>query len=84
MTEADRGSGASLRSLSWRSSTGERPDVHYVLSVAGIDRYRTLFAANPSRDWLRFDGALYWSGAGDEEATASATPLGGSTPTTRA
>ncbi|MBJ2120142.1 FAD-binding oxidoreductase [Arthrobacter sp. MSA 4-2] len=70
VTEAELASGASGRSLSWLNSAGERPDPYHLLRMAGIDRYRTLFAADPSRDWLRFDGALYWGGAGNEEATS--------------
>ncbi len=69
VTEAELASGASGRSLSWLNSAGERSDPYHLLRMAGIDRYRTLFAANPSRDWLRFDGALHWSEAGNEEAT---------------
>ncbi|NIH81391.1 NAD(P)/FAD-dependent oxidoreductase [Amycolatopsis viridis] len=52
--------GASGRSLSWLNSAGSRSAAYHALRVAGIDRYRTLFAADPAREWLRFDGALYW------------------------
>ena len=30
----------------------------YQLRLAGVDRYRTLFAADPSREWLQFGGGL--------------------------
>jgi glycine/D-amino acid oxidase-like deaminating enzyme len=36
--------------------------------MAGIDRYRTLFAADPSVEWLRFDGGLRWAAPGNENA----------------
>lgn len=60
LTEAALCSGASGRSLSWLNSAGERSKPYHALRMAGIDRYRTLFAADPTRDWLRFDGGLYW------------------------
>ncbi|CAK6496698.1 D-amino acid dehydrogenase [Pantoea sp. Nvir] len=60
VTEAELCSGASGRSLSWLNSAGERSAPYHALRMAGIDRYRTLFAADPTRDWLRFDGGLFW------------------------
>jgi glycine/D-amino acid oxidase-like deaminating enzyme len=69
VTEAGLGSGASGRSLSWLNSAGERSEDYHLLRMAGIDRYRTLFASDPARGWLRFDGGLRWSGDGNEEAT---------------
>lgn len=61
VTEAELCSGASGRSLSWLNSAGERALPYHALRMAGIDRYRTLFAADPTRDWLRFDGGLFWA-----------------------
>lgn len=61
VTEAELCSGASGRSLSWLNSAGERSLEYHALRMAGIDRYRTLFAQAPTRDWLRFDGGLFWS-----------------------
>lgn len=63
VTEAELCSGASGRSLSWLNSSGERSKPYHALRMAGIDRYRTLFADDPSRDWLRFDGGLFWTAA---------------------
>jgi glycine/D-amino acid oxidase-like deaminating enzyme len=59
-TEAELVSGASGRSLSWLNSAADRTREYHALRMAGIDRYRTLFAQDSSRDWLRFDGGLYW------------------------
>lgn len=53
--------GASGRSLSWLNSAGDRSPAYHALRVHGIDRYRTLFAGDPSRDWLRFPGGLWWT-----------------------
>jgi glycine/D-amino acid oxidase-like deaminating enzyme len=61
VTEGELADGASGRSLSWLNSAGSRSPGYHALRVAGIDRYRTLFAADPTRDWLRFDGALHWA-----------------------
>ncbi|PLR50758.1 D-amino-acid oxidase [Chimaeribacter arupi] len=61
VTEAELCSGASGRSLSWLNSAGERTLPYHALRMAGIDRYRTLFAQDPTRDWLRFDGGLCWA-----------------------
>ncbi|MDQ0733843.1 NAD(P)/FAD-dependent oxidoreductase [Arthrobacter agilis] len=69
VTEAEPASGASGRSLSWLNSAGERATPYHQLRLAGIDRYRTLFAADPTRDWLRFDGGLHWAGTGSEQDT---------------
>lgn len=69
VTEAELASGASGRSLSWLNSAGERSTPYHELRMAGIDRYRTLFAADPSREWLRFEGGLHWADRGSEEAT---------------
>lgn len=61
VTEAALCSGATGRSLSWLNSAGERSQPYHALRMAGIDRYRTLFARHPQLDWLRFDGAIYWA-----------------------
>ncbi|ERK09536.1 hypothetical protein L579_1319 [Pantoea sp. AS-PWVM4] len=61
VTEAALCSGASGRSLSWLNSAGERSTAYHALRMVGIDRYRTLFAQDPTRDWLRFDGAVFWT-----------------------
>lgn len=66
VTEDELASGASGRSLSWLNSAGSRSAPYHALRVAGIDRYRTLFAADPTRDWLRFDGGLCWKSSSDE------------------
>ncbi len=71
ITEAELASGASGRSLSWLNSAGERATPYHQLRVAGIDRYRTLFAADPTRDWLRFDGGLHWAGTGADQDTVA-------------
>lgn len=65
ITEGALASGATGRSLSWLNSAGERSDEYHRLRVAGIDRYRTLFAADPAREWLQFDGGLFWAPAGE-------------------
>ncbi|MCA1407697.1 FAD-binding oxidoreductase [Ensifer sp. IC3342] len=57
--------GASGRSLSWLNSARMRSEPYHRLRMAGIDRYRTLFAQRPHTDWLRFDGGLTWD-ADDE------------------
>jgi glycine/D-amino acid oxidase-like deaminating enzyme len=66
VTDADLASGASGRSLSWLNSAGARSAEYHALRMAGIDRYRTMFAADPGRDWLRFNGGLRWSKPGAE------------------
>ncbi|MCC9145969.1 MULTISPECIES: FAD-binding oxidoreductase [unclassified Arthrobacter] len=60
VTEAEVGSGASGRSLSWLNAGGGYGEDYYRLRMAGIDRYRTLLAQHPCVDWLAFDGGLYW------------------------
>lgn len=65
ITESTLASGATGRSLSWLNSAGKRSDAYHSLRVAGIDRYRTLFAADPTREWLQFDGGLFWAPAGE-------------------
>jgi glycine/D-amino acid oxidase-like deaminating enzyme len=65
ITEAELASGATGRSLSWLNSAGKRSDSYHHLRVAGIDRYRTLFAQDPTREWLQFGGGLFWAAAGD-------------------
>jgi glycine/D-amino acid oxidase-like deaminating enzyme len=35
--------------------------------MIGIDRYRTLFAHQPNRNWLRFDGGLSWHSADEAD-----------------
>lgn len=57
--------GASGRSLSWLNSARMRSEPYHRLRMAGIERYRTLFASHPDTDWLRFDGGLTWD-ADDE------------------
>lgn len=69
LTEEELASGASGRSLSWLNSAGERSRPYHDLRVAGIDRYRTMFAQDPTRDWLRFDGGLFWDVEGNSDST---------------
>jgi glycine/D-amino acid oxidase-like deaminating enzyme len=61
LTEGALASGASGRSLSWINSAGMRPEHYHRFRMIGIDRYRTLFARQPTLDWLRFDGGLRWA-----------------------
>ena len=68
VTDEGLASGASGRSLSWLNSAGARPDAYHLLRLLGIDRYRTLFAADPDRGWLRFDGGLWWTDPGPDGA----------------
>jgi glycine/D-amino acid oxidase-like deaminating enzyme len=70
VTEGALCSGASGRSLSWLNSAGERSRPYHALRMAGIDRYRTLFAQHPDLDWLRFDGGVCWFS--DDEAGTQA------------
>lgn len=65
VTEGELASGATGRSLSWLNSAGKRSDAYHQLRIAGIDRYRTLFAQDPTREWLQFAGGLFWAPAGD-------------------
>lgn len=67
-TQSELASGASGRSLSWLNSAGERSTQYHALRMAGIDRYRTLYAKDPSRDWLDFGGGLFWA-MGDDSST---------------
>jgi glycine/D-amino acid oxidase-like deaminating enzyme len=60
VTEGELASQASGRSLSWLNSAGVRSEYYHRLRMAGIDRYRTLAAAQPDADWLRFPGGLAW------------------------
>jgi glycine/D-amino acid oxidase-like deaminating enzyme len=60
VTEGELTSQASGRSLSWLNSAGVRSEYYHRLRMAGIDRYRTLAAAHPDVDWLRFPGGLAW------------------------
>ncbi|GAA3629160.1 FAD-binding oxidoreductase [Microlunatus ginsengisoli] len=60
VTDREPTSNASGRSLSWLNSAGVRGEAYHRLRMAGIDRYRTLFAQHPDADWLRFDGGLAW------------------------
>lgn len=71
LTERGLASEASGRSLSWLNSAGERSTPYHQLRVAGVDRYRTLFAADPAREWLQFGGGLMWNPAGRREVTAA-------------
>src|ERR671920_1346550 len=71
LTESGLTSEASGRSLSWLNSAGERSTPYHLLRMAGVDRYRTLFAADPSREWLQFDGGLMWNAEGQADATAA-------------
>ncbi|WP_125614799.1 NAD(P)/FAD-dependent oxidoreductase [Specibacter cremeus] len=61
VTETELASEATGRSLSWLNSAGQRSLPYHNLRMAGVDRYRTLFASDPARDWLQFGGGLYWS-----------------------
>lgn len=60
VTEGSLASGASGRSLSWLNAAGVRSEYYHQFRMIGIDRYRTLFAREPTLDWLRFDGGLRW------------------------
>lgn len=70
ITDAALVSGASGRSLSWLNSAADRTKEYHAIRMAGIDRYRTLFAQDPSREWLRFDGGLYWGKDKQQETKA--------------
>ena len=69
LTEGSLASEATGRSLSWLNSAGERSTPYHQLRLAGVDRYRTLFAADPSREWLQFGGGLMWNAAGERAVT---------------
>ncbi|HKX14314.1 MAG TPA: FAD-binding oxidoreductase [Propionibacteriaceae bacterium] len=60
VTEGAPASGASGRSLSWINSAGIRSEHYHQFRMIAIDRYRTLFAREPTVGWLRFDGGLRW------------------------
>jgi glycine/D-amino acid oxidase-like deaminating enzyme len=60
VTEGALASGASGRSLSWINSAGIRSEHYHQFRMIAIDRYRTLFAREPTVGWLRFDGGLRW------------------------
>ena len=69
LTETQLASEATGRSLSWLNSAGGRSRPYHELRMAGIDRYRTLFASDPTREWLQFGGGLRWAPAGHDAAT---------------
>jgi glycine/D-amino acid oxidase-like deaminating enzyme len=69
LTERGLASEATGRSLSWLNSAGERSTPYHQLRLAGVDRYRTLFAADPGREWLQFGGGLMWNAAGERAVT---------------
>lgn len=69
LTERGLASEATGRSLSWLNSAGERSAPYHQLRVAGVDRYRTLFAQDTAREWLQFDGGLMWNAAGQHSVT---------------
>jgi glycine/D-amino acid oxidase-like deaminating enzyme len=64
VTEGPLASGASGRSLSWINSAGLRSEHYHHFRMIAIDRYRTLFARQPTLGWLRFDGGLRWLSPG--------------------
>jgi glycine/D-amino acid oxidase-like deaminating enzyme len=70
INEGPLAGGASGRSLSWLNSARRRSSAYHRLRMAGIDRYRTLFARYPQAAWLRFDGGLTWDGDGGNEIAA--------------
>lgn len=67
VTQGELIDGASARSLSWLNSAGKRSDAYHRLRLAGIDRYRTMAAAHPDANWLRFDGGLRWGDDPDRQ-----------------
>src|SRR5215207_3299181 len=60
ITEGALASGASGRSMSWINSAYGWSEHYHQFRMIGIDRYRTLFARQPTQNWLRFDGGLMW------------------------
>ncbi len=78
VTEGRIGGGASGRSLSWLNSSRMRSGAYHALRMAGIDRYRTLFARQPEAPWLRFDGGLTWDADDSSNAIAAALAHEGS------
>ncbi|MCU6479804.1 NAD(P)/FAD-dependent oxidoreductase [Arthrobacter sp. A2-55] len=71
LTETHLASEATGRSLSWLNSAGERSRPYHDLRMAGVDRYRTLYASDPTREWLQFSGGLQWAEPGHETDTLS-------------
>lgn len=69
LTETHLASEATGRSLSWLNSAGKRPRPYHDLRMAGVDRYRTLYTSDPTREWLQFGGGLQWAQTGHEEET---------------
>lgn len=69
VTESAILSGATGRSLSWLNSAGERSEAYHRLRDLGVDRYRTLHAADPTQEWLQFAGGLHWKAAGKRAET---------------
>src|SRR4051794_23796429 len=67
VTELGLSSGASGRSLSWLNSYGPRSPEYHRLRLLGLDRYRTLSSRIDASAWLKFDGGLTWSAAGQVE-----------------
>jgi glycine/D-amino acid oxidase-like deaminating enzyme len=67
VTDAEVGSGASGRSLSWLNASAVRAPEYHRLRVAGLDRYRILATDDLTKSWLRFDGGVMW---GTPEETA--------------
>ncbi|MEZ0164405.1 NAD(P)/FAD-dependent oxidoreductase [Kineococcus sp. LSe6-4] len=63
VTRGELADGASGRSLSWLNSAGAFSTGYHRLRTVAVDRYRTMFAQDPGRPWLRFDGGVWWSGS---------------------
>ncbi|MEZ0491473.1 NAD(P)/FAD-dependent oxidoreductase [Kineococcus sp. TBRC 1896] len=66
LTRGELADGASGRSLSWLNSAASFSAPYHRLRTVAVDRYRTLFAQDPGRGWLRFDGGVWWAPSGDE------------------
>ena len=60
-TEDIWASQASGRSLSWLNASGCWPESYYLLRMAGIARYQTLYHRLSPIDWLKFSGGVFWS-----------------------
>lgn len=71
LTEGQLASEATGRSLSWLNSAGERSKPYHELRIAGVDRYRTMFAADPGREWLQFGGGVMWNPEGHAAETVA-------------
>lgn len=71
VTESQLCSEATGRSLAWLNSAGSRSEPYHRLRVLGMDRYRTLYASDPDRDWLQFNGGLRWNTAGKRDQTVA-------------